>query len=421
MGNDTIVSFSDPAFRDELSDLVREGAQRIIRQAVEAELKAFLDEHESERDAEGRRAVVRNGYQPRREVLTGVGPVTVQVPKTRDRAAAGRCFRSELLPPYLKKAKRLEAVIPWLYLKGVSTNDFDEALKALFGDSVKGLSPATITRLKRGWEAEYAEWRQRDWHGHGFVYLWADGIYVNVRAEERRCMLVVVGCDLHGRKHCLAIEDGFRESTASWKALLLSLKDRGLDAAKLAVGDGALGFWAALAEVYPETREQRCWVHKTVNVLDKLPKSQHSDVKSALYEIWQADSRAVAEKAFDRFVATYEDKYPKAVECLAKDRTELLAFYDFPAAHWQHIRTTNPIESTFATIRLRTKKTRNCLSAKSGLSLMHQLAMSAQKRWRRLRGFQQLADVVAGIKFVDGVDERDISQKDEQKNSRIAA
>ena len=411
MGNDTIVSFSDPAFRDELSDLVRDGAQRIIRQAVEAELKAFLDLHATERDAEGRRAVVRNGYQPEREVLTGVGPVAVRVPKTRDRAGEGRCFRSELLPPYLRKAKRLEAVIPWLYLKGVSTNDFDEALRALFGEQVKGLSPSTIVRLKRGWEAEYAEWQERDWHGHEFVYLWADGIYVNVRAEERRCVLVVVGCDVHGRKHFLAIEDGFRESAASWKAVLLSLKDRGLEAAKLAVGDGAMGFWAALAEVYPTTREQRCWVHKTMNVLDKLPKSLHGNAKPALYEIWQAESREAAEKAFDRFIATYQAKYPKAVECLVKDRAELLAFYDFPAAHWQHLRTTNPIESTFATIRLRTKKTRNCVSAKSGLSLVHQLAMSAQKRWRRLRGFRQLADVVAGVKFIDGVDEREISRK----------
>lgn len=411
MDNDTIVCFSDPAFRDELSDLVRDGAQRIIREAVEAELKAFLEAHAGERDAEGRRAVVRNGYQPAREVLTGVGPVTVRVPKTRDRAGTGRGFRSALLPPYLRKAKRLEAVIPWLYLKGVSTNDFDEALKALFGESVKGLLPSTITRLKRSWEAEYADWRQRGWQGHKFVYLWADGIYVNVRAEERRCMLVVIGCDVHGRKHFLAIEDGFRESAASWKALLLSLKDRGLEAARLAVGDGAVGFWAALAEVYPATREQRCWVHKTVNVLDKLPKSLHRDAKPALHEIWQADSRQAAEKAYERFVATYRDKYPKAVECLVKDRAELLAFYDFPAAHWQHIRTTNPIESTFATIRLRTRKTRNCVSANSGLALMHQLAMSAQKRWRRLRGFRQLADVVAGITFIDGIDERKISRK----------
>ena len=390
---------------------MREGARRIIAQAVEAELHVFLEAHDEARDPLGRRAVVRNGYQPRRQVLTGVGPVTVRMPKTRDRGGEGRCFRSQLLPPYLKKTRRLEAVIPWLYLKGVSTNDFDEALQALFGESVKGLSPATIARLKRGWEVEYAEWRSRDWHGHEFVYLWADGIYTNVRAEERRCILVLVGCDVHGRKHFLAIEDGFRESTESWKALLLSLRDRGVKPARLAVGDGALGFWAALSAVYPQTGEQRCWVHKTVNVLDKLPKRLQGPAKSALHDIWQADGRAAADKAFDRFIAVYEDKYPRAVECLVKDRAQLLAFYDFPAAHWQHIRTTNPIESTFATIRLRTRKTRNCLSARTGLSLMHQLAISAQKRWRRLRGFRQLADVVAGVKFVDGVDERNISRK----------
>jgi transposase-like protein len=316
------------------------------------------------------------------------------------------------LPPYLKKAKRLEAVLPWLYLKGVSTNDFDEALKGLFGESVKGLSPATIVRLKQSWEAEYGRWRARDWRGHEFVYFWADGIYVNVRSEQRRCLLVVIGCDAHGHKHFLAIEEGFRESTESWKALLLSLRDRGLKIApKLAVGDGAMGFWAALAEVFPTTRAQRCWVHKTVNVLDKLPKTLQGPVKSALHEIWQADSRVNADQAFERFIATYEAKYPKAVDCLVKDREQLLAFYDFPAAHWQHLRTTNPIESTFATIRLRTVKTRNCLSAKSGLSLVHQLAMSAQKRWRKLRGFRQLADVIAGVKFIDGIDERTISRK----------
>ena len=411
MRKDRAVSFWSPAFRDELSDLVREGAQRLIRRAVEAELKTFLDEHECERDGEGRRAVVRNGYQPEREVLTGIGPVRVQVPKTRDRRREGRCFRSELLPPYLKKARRVEAVLPWLYLKGVSTNDFDEALRALFRESVKGLSAATITRLKRGWEVEYAEWRERDWHGHKFVYLWADGIYVNVRSDQRRCLLVVVSCDVHGRKHFLAIEAGFRESAESWTAVLLSLRDRGVDAPKLAVGDGALGLWSALAEVYPETRAQRCWVHKTVNVLDKLPKSLQGAAKSMLHEIWQADTRKSADKALDRFVATYEAKYPKVVDCLVRDREMLFAFYDFPAPHWQHLCTTNPIESSFATIRLRTVKTRNCVSAKSGLSLVHQLAMSAQKRWRRLRSFGQLADVVTDVRFIDGIDERKIGRK----------
>jgi putative transposase len=412
MGNDTIVSFVDPVFRDALSDLVRQGARQIIRRAVEAELAVFLDAHATARDAQGRQAVVRNGYQPEREVLTGIGAVKVQVPKTRDRAGEGRCFRSALLPPYLKKAKRLEAVLPWLYLKGVSTNDFDEALKGLFGEGVKGLSPTTIARLKQAWEAQYAKWRQQDWRGHEFVYLWADGIYVNVKSAQRRCLLVLIGCDAQGNKHFLAIEEGFRESTESWKVLLLSLRDRGVEVApKLAVGDGAMGFWAALAEVFPTTRAQRCWVHKTVNVLDKLPKRLHGQVKSALHEIWQADSRMNADKAFDRFSATYEEKYPKAVACLIKDREALLAFYNFPAAHWQHLRTTNPIESTFATIRLRTAKTRNCLSAQSALSLVHQLAMSAQKRWRKLRGFRQLADLIAGATFIDGIDESTISRK----------
>lgn len=412
MRNDTIVSFSDPVFRDELSDLVRQGAQRIIRQALEAELQVFLDEHAAERDAQGHRAVVRNGYHPEREILTGIGAVPVRRPKTRDRAGQGRVFRSALLPPYLRKTRRLEAVIPWLYLKGVSTNDFEEALRALFGESVKGLSPATIVRLKQSWEAEYSAWRQKRWHGQDFVYLWADGIYLNVRADERRCLLVVIGCDAHGRKHFLAIEEGYRESTESWKGLLLSLKDRGVQIApQLAVGDGGMGFWAALAEVFPTTREQRCWLHKTMNVLDKLPTGMHRAAKSALHEIWLAESRPAAEKAFDRFVATYQAKYPKAVQCLAKDRAQLLAFYDFPAAHWQHLRTTNPIESSFATIRLRSQKTKNCVSARTGLALVHQLAMSAQKRWRKLRGFRQLADLVAGVRFIDGVDEREISRK----------
>ena len=410
MYEDTTVSLSNPAFRDELSEVVRHGAQQIIRQAVEAELQAFVEEHSVERDARGRRAVVRNGYLPSREVLTGIGPVRVRVPRTRDRSGAGRCFRSELLPPYLKKARRVEAVLPWLYLKGVSTNDFDEALQALFGESVKGLSAATIARLKQGWESEYAQWRERDWRGEEFVYLWADGIYVNVRSEERRCLLVV-GCDNHGRKHFLALDAGFRKSAGSWKAVLLSLRDRGVKAAKLAVGDGGLGFWSALAEVYPETRAQRCWVHKTANVLDKFPKRLQGAAKSMLHEIWQSDTRVNANKAFERFLATYEAKYPKAADCLARDREALLAFYDFPASHWQHLHTTNPIESTFATIRLRTVKTRNCLSVKTALSLVHQLAMSAQKRWRRLRGFRQMASVVADVKFIDGVDERETGRK----------
>ena len=301
----------------------------MLCEALIADVETFCAQYAGETDDQGRRAVVRNGYLPEREILTGIGPVAVRVPKTRDRAGEGRCFRSELLPPYLKKTRRLEAVIPWLYLKGVSTNDFDEALTALFGQSVKGLSATTISRLKQGWEHQYADFRRRDWHGHEFVYLWADGIYLNIRAAERRCLLVVIGCDTHGRKHFLAIEEGFRESTESWKALLLSLRDRGLKVAPtLAIGDGAMGFWTAMAEVFPTTRSQRCRVHKTVNVLDKLPKTLHSQAKSALHAIWQAEIKDQADKAFDRFIATYGAKYPKATGCLAKDRDELLAFYD---------------------------------------------------------------------------------------------
>ena len=405
MSNHNIVPLSNPAFRDDLTELIRNGAQQLLRKAVLDELDVFLNKHD-DCDECGRRAVVRNGYLPEREVLTGVGEVTVRVPKTRDRSGQGRKFRSELLPPYLKKTNRLEALVPWLYLKGVSTNDFDAALKALFGGSVKGLSANTISRLKKVWEAQYAEWRKTDWSDREFVYLWADGVYFNIRGDDRRCVLAVIGCDAQGNKHFLALEDGFRESAASWKAVLTRLRDQGVNAAKLAVGDGALGFWTALAEVYPETRAQRCWVHKTANVLDKMPKRQQRAAKSMLHEIYQAETRDEAQQAFDRFVETYEAKYSKAVDCLVKDRKELLVFYDFPAMHWQHLRTTNPIESTFATIRLRTAKTRNCLSAKSALSLVHQLAMSAQKGWRRLRGFRQLADVVANVRFIDGIDER---------------
>ena len=351
MSNDTAVPFLNPAFRDEMSDLIRAHAQSAIRQAVLAELESFLAQYD-DTDRQGRRNVVRNGYQPERQVLTGVGPVKVQLPKTRDRSGQGRGFRSLILPPYLKKTRRLEAVLPWLYLKGVSTNDFDEALTALFGESVRGLSPATISRLKSVWQQDYKAFCQRDWRGHEMVYLWADGIYINARSADRRCVLVLIGCDAHGRKHFLAIDEGFRESTESWKALLLNLRDRGLTKPpKLAVGDGAMGFWAALREVFPETRPQRCWVHKTVNVLDKLPKRLQPQAKSMIHEIWQAESRASAEQAFDRFLTTFSDKYPKATDNLASERDRLLAFYDFPATHWQHLRTTNPIESTFATIR----------------------------------------------------------------------
>jgi transposase-like protein len=412
MNDSTIVSFSDPAFRDDLTELLRHGAQRLIAQAVQSELEQFLMAHQRQHDDQGHRAVVRNGYQPERSIVTGLGKVPVRIPKTRDRSGQGLVFRSSLLPPYLKKAQRVENVIPWLYLKGVSSNDMQTALTALFGERVKGLSANTVSRLKQVWEAEYQRFTQVDWSGHRMVYIWADGIHLNIRSDERQAVLVVIGGDEHGRKHFLAITDGLRESTTSWREVLLDLKRRGLTIPpKLAVGDGALGFWAALAQVYPTTQSQRCWVHKTVNVLNKLPKNIQSKAKQSLYQIWQAETRADAEKAFDQFIAVYQDKWPKATDCLSKDRDPLLTFYDFPAAHWQHLRTTNPIESSFATIRLRMNKTRNCLSRTTALTMLYSLAMEAENGWRKLHGFRKLADVINNVKFIDGIDERELNRK----------
>jgi len=412
MTNSTIVSFCDPALSDDLTELLRRGAQRLIAQAVQAELEQYLDEHRTQCDGQGRQAVVRNGYQPKRSILTGLGEVAVKVPKTRDRSGQGQLFRSSLLPPYLKKAQRVENVIPWLYLKGVSTNDMQSALTALFGERVKGLSANSVSRLKQVWEAEYQRFSQADWSGHRMVYIWADGLHVNIRADERQAVLVIIGCDEYGRKHFLAIVDGLRESKTSWREVLFDLKRRGLTLPpELAVGDGALGFWAALAEVYPTTQSQRCWVHKTANVLNKLPKKIQPKAKQALHQIWQAATRRDAEHAFDQFIAVYRDKWPKAVDCLAKDRDPLLVFYDYPAAHWQHLRTTNPIESSFATVRLRMNKTRNCLSRTTALTMLYKLAMEAQTGWRKLRGFHKLADVINGVKFIDGIDERQINSK----------
>lgn len=409
MSNDNLIAFQSPesstSFNDALSELVRKGARQIIAQAVEAELAEFLTQYQSLKDNQGRQAVVRNGYLPERTIVTGVGEVEIQVPKVRDRSGSGIKFNSTLLPPYLKRARSVEEVLPWLYLKGVSTGDFSEALASLLGANAEGLSASTISRLKTKWIEEHQQWQKRSLSGKRYVYLWADGIYFNIRNEdERQCILVVIGVTDTGVKELLGLEAGFRESELSWKPLLLRLQDQGLKTApELAIGDGALGFWKALAQVFPATRVQRCWVHKTANVLNNLPKSQQPKAKSALHEIYMAETKDEAQTAFDRFIKTYDAKYPKAVECLSKDRDALLAFYDFPAEHWVHIRTTNPIESTFATVRLRTDKTRGCVSQDSILSLVFKLVQSAQKRWLRIRGFKRLAEVIEGVKFKDGV------------------
>lgn len=409
MNNDNLIAFQSPesasAFSDALTELVRQGARQIIAQAVEAELKEFLSQYQSLKDDQGRQAIVRNGYLPERTIMTGVGEVEIQVPKVRDRSGNGIKFNSSLLPPYLKRSQRVEEVLPWLYLKGVSTGDFAEALASLLGPQAKGLSSSTISRLKAQWIEEQQQWQQRTLVGKRYVYIWADGIYFNIRNEDdRQCILVIIGVTDTGTKELLGLEAGFRESELSWKPLLLRLQDQGLkEAPELAIGDGALGFWKALAQVFPTTRVQRCWVHKTANVLNNLPKSQQPKAKSALHEIYMAETKDDALTAFERFIKTYDAKYPKAVECLSKDRDALWAFYNFPAEHWVHIRTTNPIESTFATVRLRTDKTRGCVSQDSILSLVFKLVQSAQKRWLKIRGFKRLGEVIEGVKFKDGI------------------
>ncbi|HEY9623289.1 MAG TPA: IS256 family transposase [Crinalium sp.] len=409
MSNDNLIAFQSPeasaSFSDALTELVRKGARQIIAQAVEAELAEFLTQYQSLKDSQGRQAIVRNGYLPERTIVTGVGDVEIQVPKVRDRSGNGIKFNSTLLPPYLKRARSVEEVLPWIYLKDVSTGDFSEALASLLGANAEGLSASTISRLKAKWIEEHQQWQKRSLSGKRYVYIWADGIYFNIRNEDdRQCILVVIGVTDTGVKELLGLEAGFRESELSWKPLLLRLQDQGLKTApELAIGDGALGFWKALAQVFPTTRVQRCWVHKTANVLNNLPKSQQPKAKSALHEVYMAETKNEAQTAFERFIKTYDAKYPKAVEGLSKDRDALLAFYDFPAEHWVHIRTTNPIESTFATVRLRTDKTRGCVSQDSILSLVFKLVQSAQKRWLRIRGFKRLGEVIEGVKFKDGV------------------
>jgi putative transposase len=358
--------------------------------------------------------VVRNGHKDEREIQTGIGPIAVRQPRVNDKRLDENGqrlqFSSAILPPYLRKTKSIEELIPWLYLKGISTGDFSEALAALLGPEAPGLSASTVVRLKASWEEEYQAWRKRSLAGQRYVYVWADGVYFNVRlggdgeSPNRQCILVLIGATAEGKKELIAVQDGYRESEQSWSELLLDIKSRGLtETPKLAVGDGALGFWAALRKVFEETREQRCWVHKTANVLNDLPKGKQPKAKSMLHDIWMAETKVDAERAFDLFVEMFQAKYPKAVECLTKDRDVLLTFYDFPAEHWAHLRTTNPIESTFATVRLRTRKTKGCGSRIACLMMVFKLTQSAEQHWRVLNGSKLLEDVIRGIQFVDGL------------------
>lgn len=396
--------------RSPLDELIRTGAQRMLQAAINAEVDEFLAQHVERRDERGRRQVVRNGHLPSRELLTGAGRLDLQQPRVRDKSPDREDrvhFSPSVLPAYLRKSPAIEDLIPWLYLKGISTGDFSEALQALVGENAKGFSPNVIVRLKEQWSDEYEAWMKRDLSQQQYVYIWADGIHVNVRLEDdankRQCILVVMGATPEGHKELIAVADGYRESEQSWSELLLDLKQRGLTIEpKLAVADGALGFWAAVRKMFSEIREQRCWVHKTANVLNSLPKSVQPKAKGDIHEIWQAETRKEADKAFDHFLEKYEAKYPKACECLKKDRDVLLTFYDFPAEHWLHLRTTNPIESTFATIRLRHRRTKGSGSRRTSLAMMFKLAQSAEKRWRRLNGHQQIVYLLAGKTFKDG-------------------
>jgi transposase-like protein len=403
----------------------------LIEKAVEAELQLLLDQYDNVTDLGGRKLVVRNGYLPEREVLTALGPVPVRMPKVRDRSGSGVKFNSALVPPYVRKAKSVEAALPWLYLRGISTGDMQEALSVLVGEEARGLSPAVVSRLKAQWSEGYHAWNRRDLSDEHYVYVWADGIYSTLRGEdERLCLLILIGVNEQGEKRLLALSDGYRESKASWLSVIQDLQARGLKTPpQLAIGDGALGFWAALDEAWPETRCQRCWVHKTANILNELPKSIQGKAKAGLHEIWMAETKTQAEKAFDRFVRDFGAKYPKAVDCLVKDRVVLLTFYDFPAEHWIHIRTTNPIESSFATIRHRTSRTKNCVSRNTLLGLGEaprrrlefQLALTAQKSWRKLRGFDRLPDVVKGIRFQDGIALSEQPDETEEEQQKVAA
>ena len=397
--------------RSPLDEIIRKGARKMLQAAIDAEVDSFIQDYQHRRDESGRRLVVKNGSLPARNILTGAGSIPVQQGRVRDNSTDRNSrveFSPNVLPAYLKRTAAIEELIPWLYLKGISTSDFGEALQALVGEKAKGLSANVVVRLKEQWSTEYDEWMKRDLSGKQYVYLWADGIHVKVRLEDdarkKQCILVLMGATADGQKELIAVLDGYRESEQSWSELLLGLKQRGLtETPKIAVGDGALGFWAALRKIFPETKEQRCWVHKTANVLNNMPKSVQPKAKSDIHEIWQAETKADAETAFDHFLEKYDAKYRKACECLRKDRDVLLTFYDFPAEHWGHLRTTNPIESTFATIRLRHRKTKGNGTRRASLAMMFKLAQSASKKWIRLRSYEKITLVIEGRSFKDGI------------------
>jgi len=392
------------SFGSALEQVLREGAREMLLKAIENEVADYINSHIHLRDEDGKRLVVRNGHMPEREIHTGLGPIGLRQPRVNDRRPGER-FTSSILPPFMRRVPSIDALIPCLYLKGISTGDFTEALEAILGPRAAGLSATNIVRLKECWKRDYEAWRKQSLADKHYVYIWADGIHFNVRLDdERSCVLVMIGATKEGDKELLAVSDGYRESKLSWQEILRDLKARGLkQLPSLATGDGALGFWAAADEEFPTTRRQRCWVHKTANVLDKMPRGVQSKAKTAIHDMYMADTKENALLAYDRFLSLYEAKYPKACECLIKDKEDLFTFYDFPAEHWIHIRTTNPIESTFATVRLRTKRTKGCGSRTATMTMVYKLLEQAEKHWRKLNKHEYISLVIEGIPFIDGI------------------
>jgi putative transposase len=388
-----------------LEKIIRDGARKMLQAAIENEVNEYIEWNKELIDKEGKRLVVRNGSMPEREIITGVGRIGIKQPRVNDKRP-GEKYTSNILPPYMRRVRSLDALIPALYLKGISTGDMYEALETILGKKAAGLSATNVVRLKNLWKQEYEEWNHRGLSGKKYVYLWADGIHFNVRLEDdRACILVIMGTLEDGTKELIAAHAGYRESKLSWLEILQDMKRRGLKhSPKLAVGDGALGFWAAISQEYPETRHQRCWVHKTANVLDKMPKSVQPNAKNMIHEMYLSPTKKDALGAYDAFMKLYSAKYPKACECLEKDKDILFTFYDFPAEHWPHVRTTNPIESTFATVRLRTKRTKGCGSREATLTMVFMLCMQAQKHWRRINGHKLILKLFEGVVFIDGIE-----------------
>lgn len=392
-----------------MEQTAREGACRMLQTALEAEVEEFINKHQNIVDSSGHRKVVKNGYMPERKIYTGIGPISIRQPRVDERRIRekpeDKKFSSAILPRFQRRFPSVDNLIPVLYLKGISTGDFSEALSSILGGRAQGLSAANISRLKAGWEKDYKKWSGRDLSSKEYVYFWADGIYFNVRLDsERTCILMIMGADTNGNKELVAVSDGYRESAQSWREILLDLKRRGLKGgAKLATGDGALGFWKALREVYPDTRHQRCWVHKTANILDKMSKGVRAKAKAMIHDMYMSETRKQALNSYEHFIKVFKNKYPKATECLEKDKEELFAFYDFPAAHWEHIRSTNAIESTFATVRLRTNRTRGCGSRTTVFTMVFKLVLECQKRWHKLKGYKMIVHLLEGKKFVDGL------------------